>query len=270
MRFSGGDFKETAFSEEETKMDRALYVAMSGAKQNIVSQAARANNLANASTTGFRRDFEQARSMPVWGEHFPTRAYAMSERPASDFNSGALIETGRRLDAAIEHDGWFVVQAADGKEAYTRRGDFSVDSLGRLLTGNGLQVYGDGGPIVLPPYETIYLGDDGSINIRAAGDGPDAVAEVDRLRLVRPDLADMEKGPDGLFRVKDRDPDIAGPFPPDPNIRIETGFLENSNVNTVTELVHMMALNRQYEMNVKMMKTSEENSESTLQIMRLS
>ena len=251
-------------------MDRALYIAMTGAKQNTVAQAARANNLANASTTGFRRDFEQARSMPVWGEHFPTRAYALTERPASDFNQGALVETGRPLDVAIEHDGWFVVQGPDGKEAYTRRGDFSVDPLGRLITGTGLQVYGEGGPIVLPPYETVYIADDGGINIRAAGDGPEAVAEVDRLRLVKPDLTQMEKGEDGLFRVKDRDPAQAGPFPPDPTIRVETGFLENSNVNAVSELVHMLALTRQYEMNVKMMKTTEENSEATLQVMRIS
>ena len=87
-------------------MDRALYIAMSGAKQNTLGRAAHANNLANASTTGFRSDYTQSRAQGVWGEHFPTRAFAMTERPASDFRQGPLIETGRMLDVTIDGDGF--------------------------------------------------------------------------------------------------------------------------------------------------------------------
>ena len=83
-------------------MDKMLYVAMSGASQNSLAQRAHANNLANISTSGFRRDFEQARSMPVFGDSFPSRVYAMTERPGTDFTPGALQETGRDLDVAIE------------------------------------------------------------------------------------------------------------------------------------------------------------------------
>ena len=82
-------------------MDKYLYVAMTGASQNALAQKAHANNLANISTNGFQRDLEQARSMPVFGDSFPARAFAMSERPATDFTPGSLVQTGRDLDVAV-------------------------------------------------------------------------------------------------------------------------------------------------------------------------
>jgi len=246
-------------------MDRALYIAMSGAKQNTLGQVAEANNLANVSTTGFRRDFEQARSMPVFGEHYPTRAYAMEERPASDFNPGTLIHTGRDLDLAIENQGWFSVQDANGEEAYTRRGDLRVDQFGRLINGEGLQLIGNGGPIVIPPYEQLTIAGDGTISIQAAGDEPAVVADVVNLKLVNPDLSNMEKGVDGLFRLRDQQP--GDQQPGDANVFVEQGHLEHSNVNAVHSLTQIMALHRQYEMQVKMMSTVDENAQTTAQIM---
>ena len=120
-------------------MDKALFIAMTGAKHNMLAQANRANNLANVSTTGFRADFEQSRSMGVYyGDGQPTRAYAMTESPRSDFTSGPMIQTNNPLDAAIQGNGFFVVQAPDGTEAYTRAGNFAVDATGVLRTANGL------------------------------------------------------------------------------------------------------------------------------------
>ena len=246
-------------------MDRALYIAMSGAKQNVVSQTAHSNNLANASTTGFRSDYTQSRAMPVFGEHFPTRAFAMAERPASDFRQGPLQETGRQMDVTIEGSGWFAVQGPDGQEAYTRAGDLSVDPQGNLLNGRGLQMLGAGGPINIPPFETIEIARDGTISIRPAGEGAEAVAEVNQLRLVDPDPRTLEKGEDGLFRVRDRQPEDPLPVP-DPEMTLVNGFIEGSNVNAVTELTQVLAMNRQYEMQVKMMKTAEDNSAATSQI----
>ena len=247
-------------------MDRALYIAMSGAKQNIVSQTAHSNNLANASTTGFRSDYTQSRAMPVFGEHFPTRAFAMAERPASDFRQGPLQETGRQMDVTIEGSGWFAVQGPDGQEAYTRAGDLSVDPQGNLINGRGLQMLGAGGPINIPPFESIEIARDGTISIRPAGEGAEAVAEVNQLRLVDPDPQTLEKGPDGLFRIRDRQPDDALPVP-DPEMSLVNGFVEGSNVNAVTELTQVLAMNRQYEMQIKMMKTADDNSSATTQIL---
>jgi len=248
-------------------MDRALYIAMSGAKQNTLAQASEANNLANASTTGFRQDFEQARSMPVFGDYYPTRAYAMTERPASDFNPGTLIHTGRDLDLAIENQGWFAVQDANGEEAYTRRGDFNVDALGRMLNGEGYQMLGGGGPVVVPPYEKIEIAKDGTVSVQGPGEEPAVIADVAQIKLVNPDLQNMEKGVDGLFRMRDQQPGQIQPL--DVTVQIESGHLEHSNVNPVTSLTQIMALHRQYEMQVKMMKTADENAQATAQVMEI-
>jgi flagellar basal-body rod protein FlgF len=160
-----------------------LYVAMSGASQNTLAMQAHANNLANISTTGFRRDFEQARAMPVFGDSFPARVFAMSERPATDFTAGSLQETGRDLDVAAKGNAWIAVQAPDGGEAYVRTGSLEIDAFGQLRTGDGLPVMGNGGPIAVPPEEKVEIGEDGTITIRGQGNNPNALASVDRIRL---------------------------------------------------------------------------------------
>ena len=83
-------------------MDKLLYIAMSGAKQNMQALSVNANNLANAKTTGFKADLAQARAMQSFGEGMPTRVFSMTERASQNFDSGALLNTGRDLDIAIE------------------------------------------------------------------------------------------------------------------------------------------------------------------------
>ena len=247
-------------------MDRAIYIAMTGAKNNMLAQTARSNNLANANTTAFKADFEQARSQGVYyGDGHPTRAYSQTERPATDFNAGSLKETGRNLDVAIESDGFFVVAAPDGTEALTRAGDLNIDANGVLHTGNGLPILGEGGVIVLPPLENIEIARDGSITIQIQGQGPEALANIDRLRLVNPDLQNLEKGSDGLFRAKGEEA-----FEVDPNVSVVTGFLETSNVNVINEFTSILALARQYETQIKMMSTLEQNADATVRLLQLS
>lgn len=246
-------------------MDKSLYISMSGASQNMLGQRAHANNLANVATTGFRRDFEQARSMPVYGETMPTRAYAMSERPGTDLSSGTLIQTGRDLDIAVERDGWIAVQAPDGTEAYTRAGSLHITEFGQLVTSNGLPVLGNGGPVAIPPADKIEIGVDGTISVQALGEGPNVLAEVDRIKLVNPEQQNMVKGLDGLMRVEgelEQDPDG--------NVRIVTGFLEGSNVNAVEEMTAMLSLARQFELHIKMMRTAEENAQVTDRLLQMS
>ena len=246
-------------------MDKSLYISMSGASQNMLGQRAHANNLANVATTGFRRDFEQARSMPVYGETMPTRAYAMSERPGTDLSSGTLIQTGRDLDVAVERDGWIAVQAPDGTEAYTRAGSLHITEFGQLVTSNGLPVLGNGGPVAIPPADKIEIGVDGTISVQALGEGPNVLAEVDRIKLVNPEQQTMVKGLDGLMRVEgelEQDPDG--------NVRIVTGFLEGSNVNAVEEMTAMLSLARQFELHIKMMRTAEENAQVTDRLLQMS
>ncbi|MEL0168161.1 MAG: flagellar basal-body rod protein FlgF [Pseudomonadaceae bacterium] len=246
-------------------MDKSLYISMTGASQNAMAQSAHANNLANLTTTGFRRDFEQARSMPVFGDGYATRAYAMTERPGTDLSTGAMLETGRDLDVAVQGEGWIAVQAPDGSEAYTRAGSLNIDAFGMLRTSSGLPVLGNGGPIAIPPAQKVEIGADGTISVRALGEGPAVMAEVDRLKLVNPDPAALEKGPDGLMRTKDGLPQVA-----DGVVQVTTGFLEGSNVNAVEEMTAMLSLARQFELHIKMMRTAEENAQATDRILQMS
>lgn len=243
-------------------IDRMLYVAMSGAKETLLSQANASNNLANASTPGFLADLNQFRSMPVFGAGQPTRVYAMNERPQADFNHGSLIQTGRDLDVAVKGGGWIAVQSADGDEAYTRRGDLYVDENGLLKTGNGLPVMGNGGPIAIPPADKIDIGLDGTISVVPAGQQANELAIIDRVKLVNPPLEQMQKGADGLMRFAD------GEAEADANQRLVSGSLETSNVNVVNEMVDMIELARRFEMQVKMMKTAEENASSAASLLR--
>ncbi|PRB80567.1 flagellar basal-body rod protein FlgF [Pseudomonas sp. MYb185] len=246
-------------------MDKSLFISMSGASQNMLAQRAHANNLANVATTGFRRDFEQARSMPVFGDSFPTRVYAMTERPGTDLSAGTLQETGRDLDVAINGEGWIAVQAPDGSEAYTRAGSLNIDVFGILRTSGGLPVLGNAGPIALPPADKVEIGTDGTITFRAQGEAPNVLAEIDRIKLVQPELGTMRKGEDGLMRMND-----GQPLPADGAVTLVTGFLEGSNVNAVEEMTAMLSLARQFELHVKMMRTAEENAQTTNKLLQIS
>ncbi len=245
-------------------MDRSLFVVMSGAKETLHAQAAVSNNLANVNTAGFKADLEQFRSMPVFGPGHPSRVYALDERPATDFDPGATQTTGRDLDIAIKGEGWITVQAPDGSETYTRRGDLRVSPNGLLETGNGLPVMGENGPIAIPPAQKIDIGQDGTISIVPLGENPDTLVIVDRIKLVNPDPAQLEKGLDGLIRLKNGESADA-----DANVTLIPGSLEGSNVNSVSALVEMIELARRFELQIKMMKTAEEDADATAQLLRM-
>lgn len=244
-------------------MDRMLYLAMSAAKNTLQAQTVNSHNLANVSTTGFRADLSQFRSMPVFGEIYASRVYALQERPGTDMKNGSVNYTGNELDVAINGDGWFAVLADDGTEVYSRAGDLHISSTGILENGAGLPVLGNAGPISVPPAEKIELGADGTITIRPVGQDQKTLATLDRIKLVNPSEQDLYKGTDGQFRLKD-----GSTAAPDAGVRLITGALENSNVNMVEALVDMITLSRQMELNVKAMSTAEENDQSAIQLLR--
>lgn len=245
-------------------MDRMLYVAMTGAKQTMLAQSAISNNIANVNTTAFHQDFSAFRAMPVYGAGLPTRVYAMAERPATDLTPGVIQSTGRDLDLAISGSGWFAVQARDGSEAYTRAGDLHLGAGGLLTNGTGLPLLGNGGPIVIPPADKIEIGVDGSISIRPVGQAAANLAVVDRIRLVNPDVRQLVKGEDGLMRMKN-----GAALEPDASVSVAAGALESSNVNPIEALVQQITLGRQFDLQIKLMKTAEENDAATTQMMKL-
>ncbi|MET0050934.1 MAG: flagellar basal-body rod protein FlgF [Candidatus Thiodiazotropha sp.] len=246
-------------------MDRMLYVAMSGAKETLIAQANNSNNLANVNTPGFMEDFNQFRSMPVFGAGYPTRVYALDERPDINFDKGSLQATGNSLDLAINGEGYFAVQAPDGSEAYTRRGDLKVDANGLVTNGQGLPVIGNGGPIALPPFENLEIAPDGTITILPEGATPDALAIIDRIKMVNPAADQLLKDENGLLRLRDGTQAAA-----DADTQLVPGMIESSNVNVADALVNMIELSRKFEMQVKMMKTAEEMDNASASIMKMS
>ena len=245
-------------------MDKLLYVAMTGASQTMLAQGANNNNLANVSTPGFRADYAHFRSMPVYGPGFPSRVYAMTERSGTDLSKGPMNATGNELDIAVNGEGWIAVQAKDGTEAYTRAGDLRITQNGLLVTGGGNVVLGDNGPITMPPASKIQFGSDGTISIHPMGEQTTAMTTLDRIKLVNPPSNQLQKGEDGLMRLPG-----GKTAPADANVKIVSGMLEGSNVNIAEALVNMIDLQRQFEMQVRIMHDAEQNADSTKQILSL-
>ncbi|MGY5449768.1 flagellar basal-body rod protein FlgF [Agarivorans sp. MS3-6] len=248
-------------------MDQLLYISMTGAKQNMHSLAVRGNNLANANTTGFKADIENARAMQAFGPGMPSRVFAMTEQPSQNFAGGLLKTTGRDLDVAVKGEGWISVQDKDGNEALSRNGNFTISAAGVLQTMQGQAVLGNqDAPIIIPlPVEKLEINEDGTIEIRPEGAPADALEEINRIKLSKPFAADLTKGQDGLFRATN-----GQPYQPDATVELVKGAVEGSNVNPIQEMTHMISMQRQFEMQIKMMKAAEENEKATSSLLRLS
>ena len=244
-------------------MDRMLYVAMSGAKETLLAQAANNHNLANASTSGFKADMAAFQAREVSGAGFASRAYATSSTTGFDSNAGAMISTGRDLDIAVQGSGFFAVQGGNGREAYTRAGNLHVDTLGQLLTATGQQVMGEGGPISVPPNSSLLVGGDGTVSIVPIGQSAATLANVGRIKLVDPPTGQLVRGGDGLFHMKD-----GTDAPTSTTTQLTSGVLESSNVNIADSMVHMIELARRFDLQVKTMKASEDNGASSAQLLK--
>jgi flagellar basal-body rod protein FlgF len=243
-------------------MDRMIYTAMTGAKHILDQQANVSNNLANATTTGFRAQLDAFRAVPVQNNPLPTQSFVVDATVGTDFTPGSLQQTGRSLDVAIQGKGWFAVQTADGSEAYTRHGSLKLSENGQLLTQRGDAVLGDGGPISIPPDTTVSIAKDGTITGIAANQPPTIIG---RIKLVNPPENNLARGDDGLFRTKD-----ASPADADANVVMIGGSLESSNVNAADAMVNMINLSRQFEMQMNLMKNAESNETKASQLFALS
>ena len=238
-------------------MDRLIYLAMSGAKATLQRQDQLANNLANASTNGFRAELQAFRAVPVRGDGASTRVYALESSVGHDPRSGPVQTTGRALDVALQGAAWLAVQALDGTEAYTRAGALQVGTDGQLVTPAGLPVLGDGGPITLPANAAVDGASDGTLTTRVGNDPPQPAG---RLKLVTTD-APLTRGDDGLFRVE------AGELAADPSARLQAGALEGSNVSPVETMVAMIAAARQFEQQMKVLQGAEQREQAASRLL---
>lgn len=242
-------------------MDRMIYTAMNGAKQSFDQQAIVSNNLANVSTSGFRAQLSAMQSVPVEGDGVKTRTLPLAVTPGADFTTGPITSTDRALDFAYKGDAWIAVQAPDGSEAYTRRGDVQVDQNGMLNIG-GMAVIGEAGPILVPLDSQVSVGASGTISVIEAGQKPESIAEVARVKLITAGRGQLERGDDGLFRAPaDADGQVQ-PLPADENARLVSGALEGSNVNATSAMVDMINVQRRYEMQMKVINSADENEKS--------
>jgi flagellar basal-body rod protein FlgF len=245
-------------------MDRMIYTAMTGAKHILEQQATTAHNLANATSTGFKSQVDSFRAVPVLGDTLSTRAFVVDATVGADFNPGPIQSTNRDLDVAIQGKGWLVVQRADGSEGYTRNGSLKVSENGVLQTASGLTVMGDGGPISIPPDVKVSIAKDGTVSSVSNNTLPGPSNAIGRLKLVNPPETNLVRAEDGLFVSKD-----GNPAEVNANVNVVSGALEASNVNVIDAMVTMISLARQFETQMKLVQSAENNANKAAQLFSL-
>lgn len=235
-------------------MDKLIFTALSGAERALRSQQVHANNLANMDTTGFRANMEVTAAQSLEGGFgYDDRHMANMKSDALSTRQGTVKETGRDLDVAVAGNGYLAVQYG-GNEAYTRAGNIEISADGALSVG-GHALLGDGGPIVLPPFNAVSIGADGTISIHAPG-GQD-MQVVDKLKLVNGEAGELTKNEAGLIVARSGDQLAA-----DPAVTVRNRHLEGSNVSAVEEMIATMSLNRSFEMQMKLFKASDTMNEA--------
>lgn len=209
---------------------QAMYPRMRA--QEIIS-----NNIANSATDGYQRERVAFRTELDRASGLPWPAQRVEG--ARDISGAGIQPTGGPLDVALVGPGFLAVQTANG-ERFTRAGSFQLGVDGTLITADGHAVLGDGGPLNLPPGE-VSIGEDGAVAVNGVLAGALRVVEVAPEDLLR----------EGQTLYTLREGAVAGPRPL--NTRVAQGNLEGSNVETVTEMVEMIRILREYESNHKAM-----------------
>jgi len=247
-------------------MDKGLYVAMTGARASLQAQGTVSHNLANVDTRGFKAALAATESFRIQGQGLPSRVASVLSDAGFDSRPGSQIVTGRNLDVSMAANRWLTVQAADGSQAFTRNGELAITANGMLVTSSGQAVLDEAGnPMAVPPAQSVDIGSDGTVSVIPQGEGPQAMAMVGRLRIVDAGPGQLTRGPDGLMRATD-------PLLP-PAIAVgeslTVGTLEGSNVNAATALVQMIQLQRQFEMQVKVIRSGDDMAQSSNSLLRL-
>ena len=248
-------------------MDKALYVAMTGARASLQAQGTVSQNLANVDTNGFKAALANTQALPIRGDGFASRVNAMHIDQGFDASVGSQKVTGNPLDVSLQPDAWLAVQAADGSQAYTRGGELSLTPNGQLVTASGRAVLDDNGnPMVIPPHQSLEIGSDGTVSITPLGESAATQAIVGRMRVVQAPASRLSRGLDGLMRNNDP----TQPFAQAEGKSVNSGSLEGSNVDAAGALVQMIQLQRQFEMQVKVIHHGDENAQASNTLLKLS
>lgn len=243
-------------------MDRMIHTALSAMQGAMARQAATAHNIANASTPGFRAQLLDMSSRRIDAAGQAPRSLAALNGVGTDMASAPVTQTDRPLDVAFDGAALLAVQGRDGAEAYTRRGDLSVDANGVLVTGAGDIVLGEAGPISVPRGAELAIAPDGGIQSRAPGS--EELTDVARLKLVSPLGSTLERAEDGLLRAPD-----GGILPPDPTATLQSGRLEGSNIDAATALTAMIEASRSWDAQLQVMTTARDLDSAGFELMRM-
>ena len=249
-------------------MDRMVQTALSSITGLKDLKFDLANNLANANVPGFRRDLPNEGSAGFLStlNQATARIFPLETGGRIFSNeAGQLDNTGVETDVALLNGSYLFIQPEDGDVALSRRGDFGVDTQNRLVDGVGNLVLSDGlQPIVLPPFSALKFSDNGEVLVRQPGAMPGEFTSVGFLGSTSALSGDLTKSLDGKIRKIDGsvpDPDQTGLF--------AQGVLEGSNVNAIEEMVFNMEMQRQFEINVKLIKQAEEIDKAGTKLMSL-
>jgi flagellar basal-body rod protein FlgF len=245
-------------------MDRLIYTAVSGLSSSMVRQRMIANNMANAQTIGFRAETMQYTPMTLEGPSLEVRSMNSTEVRGASMKAGSITQTGGKLDIAMSGDAMLAVQAPDGSEGYTRRGDLSVSATGVLQNGDGLPVIGENGPISVPPGSVISIAQDGAVMSSNPQTPEQPPVQIEKVKLVNWRGGNVEKDLTGLFRAP-----AGGVLPTDEEARVLPGALEQSNVDPTAVLVEMVEAQRLFDIRTKLIATARELDEGSASLMRV-
>lgn len=235
-----------------------------------------ANNIANANTAGFKRESVFERYMINAQENLNSiKGDAEQEDPPSytytDFTSGTVERTGNLLDLAIDSpNGYFILQDEEGKQFYTRAGHFVLGNDGNIRTPDGLALMGESGPIMLDRTFAApdQAGENRSINVRVDDDGE---VFANEMPLGRIQLATVEN-PQTLIRESgthfSESENTIVDFVPQNDTKIRQGYVENSNVDIIKEMVEMIELQRLFETGQKVIHTNDGTLDRAIDIGR--
>lgn len=253
-------------------MIRSLFTAATGMIAQQMNIDTIANNLANVNTVGFKKsrvDFQDllyetlkpAGTETTAGTTLPEGIQiGHGTRPASIskvFSPGAAIQTGNPLDLMIEGDGFFQVELPDGTTAYTRDGSFKLNAQGTVLTADGYPLT----PAITIPTdaEIITVGADGTVSVRVPGDNtPQNLGTIQLARFPNAAGLDARLGRNLLLETQASGPPTQGQPGVDGLGTLAQGFLENSNVQVVEEILQMIIAQRAYEANSRVITTADE------------
>ena len=243
-------------------VDKALFLNMTSAKDIMQATNRIANNLANANTPGFKEDLREVKTQQLTNQN---NAFVFEDDIAQNqkanssirFSQGPIVNTGRALDVAISGEGFFAVQNQQGIEAYTRTGNLQINQDGFLTTTKGDFLLGENGLINVGEADQVSINKQGLVSAKIRGESDTEIADLGRIKVVKPALAALNKGQDGLFYLSDGELAQASL-----DVQLVSESLEGSNVEPVRALVDLIDMSRQFEYQTKIMQNLEKNEKT--------